>query len=66
MLGRRATPERRAQLAQQALAEIKGLRARLVLVEMSGPPGLLGRLVRRVARVALDRWERLERRALKG
>jgi hypothetical protein len=66
MLVRRVTPERRAQLARQALKEIEGFRARLALREQLAPLGVLDLLAFKVCRAWLDRWERRERQALKA
>lgn len=66
MPGQRATPERRAQLARQALKEIGALRVRLALQERQASLGLLDRLVLRGCRVFLARWERREQQVLKA
>ena len=64
MLVRRVTPERRAQLAREALRESQAQREWLALRERQAPLGLLDRLGFRVCRAALDWWERRERRVL--
>lgn len=65
MLGRRVAPERRAQLARQALKEIAAFRARLVLRELQAPLGLLDLLAFKVCRAWLGRWERREQQVLR-
>lgn len=56
-------------LAQQALEEIRVLRAKLVLLDLQARPGLLGlpdRLVLKACRAFLARWEQREQRALRA
>jgi hypothetical protein len=57
------TPERRAQLALQALKEIAAFRVRLA---QQAPSGLWDLLACKVCKAWLDRWEQRERRALRG
>lgn len=68
MLGRRVTPERRAQMARQALEEIRAFRVRLDRLDKREPPApwaLLDRLARKVSRAWLDRWEQRERKVIR-
>ncbi|KQP02660.1 hypothetical protein [Methylobacterium sp. Leaf93] len=63
MLVRKVTPERRAELDKQALAEIQVFRDRLARQESQGPQGFRVRLVLKACRACLDWWERRVRKA---